>query len=205
MGRRGSEGWSEGAAKRAYGDITIEQIVEAALTLIEREGAAGLSMRKLAEHLNVSPMAPYYYIDNKDALLDRAIDHVVGAVQVSQEGTWEDKLRGVIGGARDVIIRFPQLARVMQQRAPTHEQQRLARETMALVSAAGVSAANAPKVAHVLLDYLFGSLGRQALDNGPYPALSGARHETEFDFGLDLIMGGLKASGVMESPASSTR
>jgi TetR/AcrR family tetracycline transcriptional repressor len=199
MARGRVERRSNNSTKRTYGDISIEQIVSAALTLIERDGASKLSMRRLAEHLNLSPMAAYYYVQNKDALLDRTIDQVIGPVHVPAEGTWEDKLRNVTRSARAAIIRYPELARVMQQRTPTTEQQRLAHETMGLVGSAGLERADATKVAHVLLNYLFGSLSREALNDGPSASKARGNHESEFDFGLELLIEGIKASGLLDS------
>ena len=41
------------------------RIVDAAVSLLEHEGAAGLSMRRLAEVLDSKPMTLYHYVPNK--------------------------------------------------------------------------------------------------------------------------------------------
>jgi AcrR family transcriptional regulator len=52
------------------GKITREVVLAAALELIDRDGAEGLSMRRLARALNRDPMVLYRHAPNKAALLD---------------------------------------------------------------------------------------------------------------------------------------
>jgi TetR/AcrR family tetracycline transcriptional repressor len=59
--------------------LSRDRIVAAALALVDKEGLAALSMRRLAAELGVDPMAIYYYLPNK-AALEYAI---VEAVNVS--------------------------------------------------------------------------------------------------------------------------
>ena len=194
---------NEAEARRTYGDVSVEEIVEAALHLMEDGGLAKLSMRKLAEKLGLSPMAPYYYIGNKDALLDRMVDTVIEPVRVPGEGPWDERVRSAVHQTRRAIARYPELARVMQQRAPSAEQKRLAMETMAVFRESGLPQPMATSVSHVLLDYIFGSLSRQAL------ALAGGTTtedllEAEFAFGVDLILAGVTSS-VMPAKTRRTR
>jgi AcrR family transcriptional regulator len=49
--------------------VTREQVVRAAVTLADREGLAGLSMRRIAADLGVATMSLYRYVRNKDDLL----------------------------------------------------------------------------------------------------------------------------------------
>jgi TetR/AcrR family tetracycline transcriptional repressor len=69
-----------GSTGRRYPEepLSRERIVSAALGLVDQEGLASLSMRRLATTLGVDPMAIYYYLPNKAALEDA----IVGAVNV---------------------------------------------------------------------------------------------------------------------------
>jgi hypothetical protein len=44
----------------SYGEISVEDIVEGALALVERSGLAKLTMRNLADELGVSTAVAYY-------------------------------------------------------------------------------------------------------------------------------------------------
>lgn len=56
--------------KKSYhhGDLR-DSLIEAGERMLEREGVAGLSLRKLGRELGVSPGAPYRHFEDKDALL----------------------------------------------------------------------------------------------------------------------------------------
>ncbi len=57
--------------------LNRERVIEAALTLVDREGIDALSMRRLGAELGVDPMAVYHYIPNKASLLDCLVDAIM--------------------------------------------------------------------------------------------------------------------------------
>lgn len=63
--------------------LTREQIVNAAIALVDREGLSALSMRALAADLGVGPMSLYYHVPDKFALEDLIFDAVLGEVDFS--------------------------------------------------------------------------------------------------------------------------
>jgi len=56
------------------GSLSRRAIVGTALAIIDRDGADGLSMRRLGRELGADPKAVCYYVPNKAALFDRVID-----------------------------------------------------------------------------------------------------------------------------------
>ena len=62
-----------------------ERITEATVRLLDAEGLAKFSMRRLAAELNVTAMSVYWYVDTKDDLLELALDAVFGGRQVDPE------------------------------------------------------------------------------------------------------------------------
>ncbi|KEQ14019.1 TetR/AcrR family transcriptional regulator [Endozoicomonas numazuensis] len=70
--------------------------VKAALTVIAREGAEKLSMRKVASQLNVSAMAMYKHFSNKDELVSACLDAFIAESSVYPENediSWQDWVR----------------------------------------------------------------------------------------------------------------
>ena len=63
--------------------LTREHIVNTALELVDSEGLKALSMRRLGTALGVDPMAVYYHIPNKQALLDAIVEAVMAAIDLS--------------------------------------------------------------------------------------------------------------------------
>jgi AcrR family transcriptional regulator len=63
--------------------LTRDRIVEAALVLIDREGLAAVTMRRLAEELGVQAPSLYNHMRSKDALLDAVAESVMQRVDAS--------------------------------------------------------------------------------------------------------------------------
>ena len=49
--------------------LSRAQVLDAALDLVDRDGVAALSMRRLGAELGVEAMTLYHYLPNKDACL----------------------------------------------------------------------------------------------------------------------------------------
>lgn len=91
--------------------LSKERIIEGALELISRQGAATLTMRQLAVALGVSPMAAYYHVENKDELLRLVGDAVLSEVAVPPPatGSWDVRLEELITKQREALVRYPGL------------------------------------------------------------------------------------------------
>ena len=80
--------------------ITREQVLDAALHLLEESGA-GFSMRALAARLAVTPMSLYHHVGDHAALLRAMADRVYAGVLAPGEA-FDDALAGI----RDVLLRY---------------------------------------------------------------------------------------------------
>ncbi|MEK8174039.1 TetR/AcrR family transcriptional regulator C-terminal domain-containing protein [Streptomyces sp. M19] len=83
------------------------RIVTAAIALADAEGLSGLSMRKVAAELRVSPMRLYGYVATKDELLDLMVDSVYGEIAsaLGDASGWESALRAIAVTTRDRALR----------------------------------------------------------------------------------------------------
>lgn len=83
------------------------RIVAAAAALADADGLSGLSMRKVAAELRVSPMRLYGYVATKDELLDLMADSVYGeiAAALGDRAEWEEALRTIAVATRDRALR----------------------------------------------------------------------------------------------------
>ena len=63
--------------------LSRENIVSTALGIVDSEGLNRLSMRRLGAELNVDPMAIYYHVPNKQALLDAILEAVMSDIDLS--------------------------------------------------------------------------------------------------------------------------
>lgn len=59
---------------------TVADVVAAALRVLDAHGLEGCSMRRVAAELDVQPSALYHHVPNKQSLLARMADVIVGGV-----------------------------------------------------------------------------------------------------------------------------
>jgi len=97
--------------------LTRERVLRTAIALADQGGIESLSMRKLAQALDVVPMALYRHVANKDELLDALVDVVVGEIDAPLVGAdWKTSLRARILSARRALLRHPWASRLMESR-----------------------------------------------------------------------------------------
>lgn len=93
---------------RRAAPLTRERIVDAAVVLLDDLGADGLTMRRLAQHLAVTPTALYWHVRTKDDVLDLAVDRVFGEVGLPDPGDdWRADVRALVRGWRAAMLRHP--------------------------------------------------------------------------------------------------
>jgi len=75
--------------------LSRERIIAAAAALIDAEGLAALSTRRLAAELGVRGPSLYHHFATKDEILDAVADSIIAEVDVSFFGTldWREALR----------------------------------------------------------------------------------------------------------------
>ena len=79
-------------------------IVAAATRLLSLEGLDALSMRRLADALEVSATALYYHVGSKDELVDVVLTRLLGSLaQVGEEMGWAEALE-------ELLVRLQYLA-----------------------------------------------------------------------------------------------
>ncbi|MFI5861683.1 TetR/AcrR family transcriptional regulator C-terminal domain-containing protein [Streptomyces sp. NPDC051546] len=97
--------------------LNRDRVLRAAVALADATGIDGLSMRRLAQELDVVPMALYKHVANKEELLDGMTDAVVGEIDPPAPGPdWRGVVRARILSAREVLLRHPWAARVIESR-----------------------------------------------------------------------------------------
>ncbi|RLB49682.1 MAG: TetR family transcriptional regulator [Deltaproteobacteria bacterium] len=107
-------------AKKAYhhGELR-ESLLEAAEALLEKDGPAGLSLRKVGRQLGVTPGAPYRHFEDKDALLaalaTEGFQKLRAVMLADQEGApdGKERLRRAGVGYLQFASAHPELFRLM--------------------------------------------------------------------------------------------
>ncbi len=84
-------------ARRAAGpQLDRERIVAAALRIVDAEGVAALSLRRLADEFDVTPMSLYWHVADKAELLELVGQAVLDEIVIPDRvGGWKEQLRDV--------------------------------------------------------------------------------------------------------------
>jgi AcrR family transcriptional regulator len=89
-------------ADRGKRPLTREAIVEAALALLERDGLAALSMRRLAQELGAGAASLYWHVGDKEELLSLLLDRIVGETELPEPDPddWQATVKELARGVR---------------------------------------------------------------------------------------------------------
>ncbi len=105
--------------RTAYTSLPLrrERVLDAALAVAERVGLERLSMRLVARELDVSTMALYRHVANKDDLLDGLVERLLAELALPDDSlAWDQRLRMMAGELRVLARRHPELFGLLLRR-----------------------------------------------------------------------------------------
>ena len=197
--------------------MSRRRVLEEAVRFVDREGLEALTMRKLGAALGVEAMSLYNHVPNKSALLDGMVEVLLGELQVPAENHgWEERLREGYRAFRRLAHEHPNVFPLLVNRPPeTMDGVWLVEEFLRKLGGAGFGKETALHAFRALSSYTFGyamaeirgfalepdgsRLGAHGLSPEEFPRLRALEpqlesvdHDTEFEFGLDLILSGLR-------------
>jgi AcrR family transcriptional regulator len=119
--------------------LTVEAIVAAAIEVLDEAGVAGLSMRRVADHLGTGAASLYAHVTGKDELLELVFDELVGQVPLPEPDPkiWREQVRQMARDLRAVLISHRDAALAGLGRIPTSPKTLVAAETLVATLRAG--------------------------------------------------------------------
>ncbi len=107
-----------GARRRRGAALDRDRIVAEALGIVDAEGLDALTIRRLADALDVTPMALYWHVQDKAELLELVGQAVIaGVVQPDPAPDWRADLRAVHLAMLDGFLLHPNATDVLAGRA----------------------------------------------------------------------------------------
>ena len=202
------------------GQLNRRLVLEAALGILDSQGLAALTMRRLGAELGVEAMSLYRYVPNKEALLDGIVELIVLEIDVpaDSEGDWEGACRRIARSYRKAAHAHPEAFPLVTTRPlNTPEALRRVDANFEILRRAGFDEQASIVAFRTVAAYVRGfaleevtgrALGAQA--NGALdprtlsaqdfprvaelaPRLVAADRDAEFERGLELILTGLRA------------
>ncbi|HEX9999690.1 MAG TPA: TetR/AcrR family transcriptional regulator [Actinoplanes sp.] len=145
--------------------LSRAQIVRAAIELLDAEGAAGLSMRRLGSHLGSGATSVYWHVANKDELLELAVDETFAEVYVPEPGDtpWRIGASVMANGMRQTLLRHPWVIGTLGIR-PTMgpNAMRFGERMVALLTGAGFTGIELSHASSLLTSHAIGSATAQS-------------------------------------------
>ncbi|WP_433825895.1 TetR/AcrR family transcriptional regulator [Actinoplanes sp. CA-015351] len=198
--------------------LNRDRVLRAAVALADQIGLEQLSMRRLAQELDVVPMALYKHVANKDELIDGMLDVVIGEIEpATHHGDWKPAMREQILAARQAMLLHPWASRAIEVRqAPTTAVLAYMNGVIEIFRAGGMSAGLTHHVMHALGSRVLGFTqelytadpGGEPPDMTAFPYVvemamtaahendtivgGGCDDEFEFEFALDVLLDGFE-------------
>lgn len=97
--------------------LSRDRVLRSAMAVADAGGITALTIRSLAAELGVKPMSVYYYVANKDEILDAIVDIVFSEIVLpSPNSDWRGEIRRRALSARAVLRRHPWAIPLLQSR-----------------------------------------------------------------------------------------
>jgi AcrR family transcriptional regulator len=202
--------------------LSRERVLRAAIDLADSSGIESVTMRRLAQELGVEAMTLYYYVANKEEMLEGIVAIVMGEIELpSGEQDWKGALRRTAISAHDVLVRHPWASARMMTSGLTPERLAYMEGILGCLRSGGFTPWQTHLAYHALESHIVGFtlwlagmalpddladlassvLGMVDADAHPFfvehinehlRAEHGEGDVSSFEFGLDLILDGLE-------------
>lgn len=185
-----------------------DDVVAAALSILDEQGLPELTMRRLAATLDVQPSALYWHVANKQTLLASIADQIISRTAAPGDGLgWTDATRAEAEALRDALLAFRDGAEVVASTLALGLGAGAAQKRLSdAIRAGGFNHDTSELAAAALVHFILGhvsheqqriqadSLGAVPREHsaGPANATTATRGREAFDFGITLLLGGLE-------------
>lgn len=100
--------------------LSLDRIVATAVELLDAQGLDGLTMRRLGDRLGAGTMSLYWHVDNKEQVLDLALDSVLayhGPAERTEAQDWHGRVLHMLEDWRAAMLRHPWSAALLSRRS----------------------------------------------------------------------------------------
>jgi AcrR family transcriptional regulator len=157
--------------------LTEDEILDAALSLLDDGGPDAASVRGIAARVGVAPNAVYTYFPDKAAVIKALVERLLGEVDhdvfADRSKPWRDRVEALALDLRAHLSTHPGAVSLMIG-GPMDGPHALAlnERLLELLSDAGLDRTDAARTSYLLIVYVFGSIALEVADHhapGPLP------------------------------------
>ena len=147
-------------SRRGRPQLSRDEIVEAAIKLLDADGLDGLSMRRLGATIGAGATSLYFYVAHKDELLELCVDEVMGEIDipdVTEGGDWRIAAAAFMQSYRDVIVHHPWTLSLLGVRpAIGPKAMRMSDRLVHMLTLAGFEGRGVAHASALLMSHVFG-------------------------------------------------
>lgn len=138
--------------------LSRERVLTCAVELADESGISALTIRSLAQRMGTKPMSLYYYVANKDQILDGIVDMVFSEVELpAPSGNWREEMHNRANAMRAALARHPWAVGLLESRSsPGPATLRHHEATLATLRSAGFSVQLTAHAYAALDSYIYG-------------------------------------------------
>ena len=157
--------------------LTEEEILDAALSLLDAGGANAVSIRGIAAKVGVAPNAVYTYFPDKAAVIKALVERLLGELDHDLAATlgrpWRERIEALALDLRTHLLHHPgAVGLMMAGHLDGFDALVLNEWLLELLSDAGLDPTEAARAAYLLFVYVIGSIALEVADHhepGPLP------------------------------------
>lgn len=157
--------------------LSEEEILDAALTLVDERGSTGASVRGIAARVGVAPNAIYTYFPDKAAVFHALVERLLGDVNhdvfADRTQPWRRRVESLALELRQKLAAHPGAVPLLIGAPMNGPHARALNErVLELLADAGLDPVDAARASYLLIVYAFGSIALEiaGLDEpGPLP------------------------------------
>jgi AcrR family transcriptional regulator len=157
--------------------LTEDEILDAALGLLDQGGRDAASVRGIAARVGVAPNAVYTYFPDKAAVVRALVERLLGEVDhdvfADRERPWRERVEALALELRERLSAHPGAVGLMVGgRMEGPHALALNERLLQLLSDAGLAPTDAARASYLLIVYVFGSMALEVADAhrpGPLP------------------------------------
>jgi AcrR family transcriptional regulator len=199
--------------------LTRERVIDAAVAVMDTEGLDAVSMRRVAREVGVEAMSLYNHVRDKDDLLQGVCERIMSSFEFPDGGgDWVQRAKAGARSWRNLLRAHPDLVRLF---AETHgpvpsspESLRPTEYALRMFHEAGLSDRDTVQAFHAFGGYIQGFVMMESgsikdrheehfagqIPEEAFPTLAAVSRywadcdpDEQFEFGLDLLIRGLRA------------
>ena len=141
--------------------LSRERLVDAALQLINEDGLEGLSMRALADRLEVKAASLYWHVRDRRELLDLLAESILESVRVARRGGWRENVLAAGAALGRRVAAQKDAGRILLEVPEALRRSDVFHSVAGQLQSAGLQPTEAAEAALMVMTYVIGAKARE--------------------------------------------